>query len=118
MGAVHVDRRRTSRIPVDAVLEYRATGMEYYRLGQVSNVSTLSIEIRIDEPLAEDTVVTVLVRPEGAEQSIYRAVGEVKRKWRRDGAWVHVIAPSTRRPWSPMFIYNVLCSTFEVGPGA
>ncbi|MGA8261623.1 MAG: hypothetical protein WB783_15535 [Arenicellales bacterium] len=118
MGAQHIDRRRTSRIPVDAVLEYRATGMDYFRLGRVANVSTLSLEMRMDEPLEDDTVVTILVRPEGSAQNAYRAVGEVKRKWRRNGAWVHVISPSSRSPWSPMFIYNVLCSTFEAGPGA
>lgn len=113
-----IDRRRTTRIPVDAVVEYRATGMDCYGLCPVSNVSTLALEVGLNEALPNDTVVTILVRPEGSSQPAYRAVGEVRRREHRNGRWMHVISPPSRRPWSAMFIYNVLCSTFEGSPRA
>ena len=73
------ERRRTARIPVDAVLLYRAVGMEDYEICHVLNVSTLSLEILLDQALGEGTVVTIAVRPEGSSQQYYRVMGEVKR---------------------------------------
>lgn len=110
------ERRRTARIPVDAVLLYRAVGMDDFELCHVLNVSTLSLEILLDRALPESTVVTIAVRPEGASQQYYRVVGEVKRAQQREGGWMHVITASTERPWSPMFIYDVVCSTFDPAP--
>ena len=110
------ERRRTVRIPVDAVLLYRAVGMDDFELCHVLNVSTLSLEILLDRALPETTVVTIAVRPEGSSKQYYRVVGEVKRVTQREGGWLHVITASTERPWSPMFIYDVVCSTFDPAP--
>ena len=110
------ERRRTARIPVDAVLLYRAVGMDDYELCHVLNVSTLSLEILLDQALAEGTVVTIAVRPEGSLKQYYRVVGEVKRQEQLDVGWMHVITAPSERPWSPMFIYDVVCSTFDPVP--
>ena len=110
------ERRRTARIPVDAVLLYRAVGMDDFELCHVLNVSTLSLEILLDRALPEGTVVTIAVRPEGTSQQYYRVVGVVKRLQQREGGWMHVITASTTKPWSPMFIYDVVCSTFDPAP--
>lgn len=110
------DRRRTSRIPVHAVLEYRATGMGGYGRCEVLNASTMSLEVRLDTPLARDTVVAVVVRASGSPRPAGRAVGRVRRRERRDDGWFHVITAPDGRPWSPMFLYHVLCSSFESSP--
>ena len=110
------ERRRTTRIPVDAVLLYRAVGMDDYEICHVLNVSTLALEILLDQALPEGTVVAIAVRPEGSSQRYYRVVGEVKRLEQRDVGWMHVITAPSERPWSPMFIYDVVCSTFDPAP--
>lgn len=110
------ERRRTVRIPVDAVLLYRAVGMDDYEICHVLNVSTLSLEILLDQALAEGTVVTIAVRPEGSSQQYYRVVGEVKRREQRDVGYMHVITAPSEQSWSPMFIYDVVCSTFDPAP--
>ena len=110
------ERRRTARIPVDAVLLYRAVGMDDFELCHVLNVSTLSLEILLDQQLPEATVVTIAVRPEGSSKQYYRVVGEVKRVRQLEGGWMHVITSSSEKPWSPMFIYDVVCSTFDPAP--
>ena len=110
------ERRRTARIPVDAVLLYRAVGMGDYEICHVLNVNTLSLEILLDQVLPEGTVVTIAVRPEGSSQQYYRVAGEVKRREQRDAGWMHVITAPSERPWSPMFIYDVMCSTFDPAP--
>lgn len=110
------ERRRTARIPVDAVLLYRAVGMDNFEVCHVLNVSTLSLEILLDQVLPEAAVVTIAVRPEGSTRQYYRVVGEVRRVQQLEGGWMHVITASTEKPWSPMFIYDVVCSTFDPAP--
>ena len=110
------ERRRTPRIPVDAVLLYRAVGMDDFEICHVLNVSTLALEILLDQDLGEGTLVTIAVRPEGSSQQYYRVMGEVKRQEQRDIGWMHVITAPIEQPWSPMFIYDVVCSTFDPAP--
>ena len=110
------ERRRTARIPVDAVLLYRAVGMDNFKLCHVLNVSTLSLEILLDRALPETTIVTIAVRPEGTSRQYYRVVGRVTRVQQQAGVWMPVITAPTAKPWPPMFIYDVLCSTFNPAP--
>lgn len=120
------DCRRTARIPVDAVLLYRAGEAREFKLCHVLNVSTLSMEMLLDQPLPRGTVVTTVVFSEGSSKHHYYVVGQVLRvqqcSWQQrlfhegEGGWVHVIAAAAERPWSPMFIYDVICSTYYPAP--
>jgi hypothetical protein len=117
------DRRRTVRIPVDAVLHYCVEGMNDFELCHVLNVSTLSLEILLDQALPENTAITIAVRVGGSSQKHYRLAGQVKQvrqcSWmqtlfhQEKGGWVHVITAPIERPWSPMFIYDVVYSNFD-----
>lgn len=102
------DRRQTARIPVGAKLLHRAVGMGDYALCEVVNITTSGIELLLEKPLKSGTVVTILVRPEGSSHSHYRVVGIVQRSQRRRSRWLHVVRASSKRPWSSMFIYDVI----------
>lgn len=110
------DRRRTVRVPVDSVLLYRTMGTDNYRVCHVVNVSTKSAEIVLDHILARGDIVIIAVRPEGTRRQYYRVVGEVKRRARHDTGWMHIITAPSGESWDPMFIYDVLCSTFDHQP--
>jgi hypothetical protein len=90
--------------------------MDSYKVCHVVNASTMSVEIILDHILARDDVVIFAVRPEGTAQQYYRVVGEVKRRARSGAGWMHVITAQSEESWSPMFIYDVLCSTFDRQP--
>lgn len=98
-------------MPAAAKLLHRAVGMNNYALCEVLNVSTLSLEILLDRPLPPGTVVTVLAPPEGPARKYQRVVGRVERREERDGRWMHVVKAPSRRPWSPMFLFNVIYQT-------
>lgn len=102
------DRRRTARIPTGARMLHRAVGMTDYALCEVLNVTTSGIEMLAEQPLEPGSVVTILVRPEGSPRKYYRLVGSVERRERKLGRWLHVVRSSNRRPWSSMFIYDVM----------
>ena len=102
------DRRQTARIPTGAKLLHRAVGMSDYALCDVRNITTSGIELLLDRPWDRGTVMTVLVRPEGASHKYYRVVGAVDRREPVGSRWLHVIKASSKRPWSPMFIYDVM----------
>jgi len=102
------DRRQTARIPTGARLLHRAVGMADYALCDVLNVTTSGIEILAEHPLAPGTVVTMLVRPDGESRRYYRVYGSVERREPRSSRWLHVIRASSRRPWSSMFIYDLM----------
>lgn len=102
------DRRQTARIPTGAKLLHRAVGMRDYALCEVLNVTTSGIEMLAEQPLAPGTVVTFLVQSEDSPRKYYRVVGSVERRERKQARWLHVVKASNRRPWSPMFIYDVV----------
>lgn len=102
------DRRQTARIPTGAKLLHRAIGMSDYALCEVLNVTTSGIELLLERPLETGTVVTILVRPEGSSQRYYRVIGSVERREKGHSRWLHVVRASSRRPWSSMFIYDVM----------
>jgi len=108
LGDGAIDRRQTARIPAGARLLHRAVGMSDYALCEVLNVTTSAMELLLERPLETGTVVTILVRPEGSPRKYYRVVGSVERRAPRGSRWLHVIRASTKRPWSPMFIYDVM----------
>lgn len=110
------DRRRTARIPAGARLLLRAVGMRDYALCDVSCVSTLSLDLSLDRKLATGTVVTVLALQENTSKTYRRAVGSVERWQEKGGRWMHMIKASNKRPWSSMFIYDVVYQTL-VGSG-
>jgi len=107
------DRRRTARIPTDATLLHRAVGMHYYDLCDVVNVTTSGLELLLDNPLDVGTCVTILVRPEETPNERYRVVGRVDRRRPWEGKWLHVVRAASRRPWSPMLIYDLMCQTLS-----
>lgn len=82
--------------------------MADYALCEVLNVTTSGIELLLERPLEPGTVVTILVRPEGSQGRYYRVIGSVERRESRESRWLHVIRASSRRPWSSMFIYDVM----------
>lgn len=79
-----------------------------YALCDVVNITTSGIELLLERPLKTGTVVTILVRPEGSSHSHYRVIGIVQRSERRRSRWLHVVRASSKRPWSSMFIYDVI----------
>jgi hypothetical protein len=97
--------------------------MHDFELCPVLNVSTLSMEILLDQALPENTAITIAVCVEGSSQKHYRLAGQVKQvrqcSWMQKlfheekGGWVHVITAPIERPWSPMFIYDVVYSNFD-----
>lgn len=107
-GQDALDRRQTARIPTGTKLLLRAVGMRDYVLCEVLNVTTSGIELLLEWPLDTGTVVTILVRPEGMARKYYRVVGSVERREPRSARWLHVVRASSRRPWSSMFIYDVV----------
>lgn len=107
-GQLAPDRRQTARIPAGAKLLLRAVGMSDYVLCDVLNITTSGIELLLARPLEPGTVVTILVRPEGTPQKYYRVVGSVMRRESRYPRWWHVVRASSKRPWSSMFIYDVM----------
>lgn len=82
--------------------------MRGYALCDVLNVTTAGIEMLAEHRHETGTPVFILVRPEGALREYYRVVGSVERRERRHGRWLYVIRSSNSRPWSPMFIYDVM----------
>ncbi|MDZ7840798.1 MAG: cyclic nucleotide-binding domain-containing protein [Gammaproteobacteria bacterium] len=102
------DRRQTARIPAGAKLLHRAVGMGDYALCDVVNITTSGIELLLERPLPTGTVVTILVPTEGSSRSRYRVIGIVQRSERRRSRWLHVVRASHKRPWSSMFIYDVI----------
>lgn len=107
------DRRRVSRIPVDTVLYYRAEGMDKYEMGDVTSVSVMSLELLTDSPLSDGSVVTVAVRSNGSPQNS-TVIGAVIRRERLGEQWLHIIKAPGARPWSPLFLCRVICSTFNL----
>lgn len=101
-----VDRRCTVRVPARATLVHRAVGMDRYQLCEVVSVSTMSLEILFKRGLAPGTLVTFLVGREGCARDYYRVVGMVQRREKQGAQWMHVIR-ACRRPWSPMFVYDL-----------
>lgn len=82
--------------------------MSDYALCEVENVTTSGMELLLDRPLREGTVVTILVRPEGSPGKYYRVIGIVQRREKKHSRWLHVVRASSKRPWSSMFIYDVI----------
>lgn len=107
-GQTAPDRRQTARIPAGAKLLLRAVGMSDYVLCDVLSITTSGIEVLLARPLEPGTVVTILVRPEGTPKKYYRVVGSVMRRESRHPRWLHVVRASSKRPWSSMFIYDVM----------
>jgi hypothetical protein len=97
--------------------------MHDFELCHVLNVSTLSLEILLDQALPENTAITIAVRVGGSSQKHYRLAGQVKQvrqcSWmqtlfhQEKGEWLHVITAPIERPWSPIFIYDVVYSNFD-----
>ena len=106
------DLRRVARIPVDTVLYYRAEGMHRYGMCDVTSVSAMSLELLTESPLEDGAVVTVAVRPNWSPENC-TVVGTVIRPEKLDGRWLHVVKAPSARPWPPLFICRVLCSTFN-----
>lgn len=107
-GQASSDRRATARIPAGATLLHRAVGMRDYAPCAVVSVTTSGIELLGERPLEPGTVVTILVRPEASPRKYYRVIGSVVRRVPRHPRWLHVIKAATKRPWSTMFIYDVM----------
>ena len=101
-------------IPVDAVLALATPSMSDYTQCPVLNISTHALDVLLDQPLPVDTRVCFAVRPEGNGQRPYYVSGEVKQCGLQDHGWQIQISASADRPWSPMFLYDVLCSTFDL----
>ena len=100
-------------IPVDAILALTTPTMSDYTQCPVLNISTKALDILLDQPLPVSTRVTLAARPEGNGQRPYYVSGEVKQCGLQDLGWQIQISASDDRPWSPMFLYDVLCSTFD-----
>ena len=101
-------------IPVDAILALKTPTMTQYNQCPVLNISTQALDILLDQPLPVQTRVTLAVRPEGNGQRPYYVSGEVKQCGLQDHGWQIQLSASNDRPWSPMFLYDVLCSTFDL----
>ena len=101
-------------IPVDAVLAVKTSSMNDFSPCPVLNISHEVLDILLDQPLDLNTQVTLQVHPEGADQRPYFVSGEVKQCGLQDEGWLHQIVASSERPWSPMFLYDVICSTFDL----
>ena len=101
-------------IPVDAVLAMKTRNMTNFNPCPVLNISHEALDILLDQPLPLNTKVTLQVHPEGADQRPYFVSGEVKQYGLQDEGWLHQIVASSDRPWSPMFLYDVICSTFDL----
>ena len=101
-------------IPVDALLHFRTDNHNPFHMCHALSVSERSVHILLDQPLNNQAAVTIMVRPEGDGQQPYFVSGEVKKRGLQDGGWLHEVVASSNRPWSPMFQYDVLCSTFDV----
>lgn len=106
----------TRNIAVDAVIHFRTDSMQHFNPCHALSVSSDSVHILLDQPLNNQAHVTFRVRPEGAGQQPYSVTGEVKKRGLQDGGWLHEVTASSNRPWSPMFQYDVLCSTCDVLP--
>ena len=100
-------------IPVDAVLALSTPTSHDYTQCPVLNISTRALDVLLDQPLPVSTRVSLAVRPEGNGQRPYFVSGEVKQCGLQDHGWQLKISASADRPWSPMFLYDVLCSTFD-----
>lgn len=107
------DRRRTARIPTGARLLHRAVGMRDYEVCELALASTSAVELLLPRPLATGTVLTILIRPEGTSGRPYRLVGRVDRRGPRGARWLHVVKAPAARPWSPMYIYDVMCQVLN-----
>lgn len=105
-----------ANIPVDAVIQFQTDSMNSFKSCHALNVSSAGVHILLDQPLPNQATVTLMVRPEGTGQQPYFVSGEVKKRGLQDGGWLHEVAASSNRPWSPMFQYDVLCSAFGVVP--
>ena len=101
-------------IPVDALVALKTPTMPEYAQCPVLNISHKALDILLDQPLPVNTRVTVAVRPEGSGQRPYYVSGEVKQCGLQDHGWQIQLSASADRPWSPMFLYDVLCSTFDL----
>ena len=101
-------------IPVDAILALSTPTMSDYTQCTVLNISTHALDVLLDQPLPVLTRVTLAARPEGNGQRPYYVSGEVKQCGLQDLGWQIQISASNDRPWSPMFLYDVLCSTFDL----
>ena len=97
-------------IPVDAVILYRTEHSNDFHSCHVLNVSHEAVHILLDQPLNHHTNITFMVQPEGFGQQPYYVLGEVKKRGLQDGGWLHEVTASSNRPWSPMFLYDVLCT--------
>lgn len=104
---------KNASIPVNAVLAFRTHTMHAFDPCPVLNISTNALDILLDQPLPDHTRVTLAVHPEGAGQRPYFVSGEVKQCGLQDAGWQHQIVASSDRPWSPMFLYDVMCSVDE-----
>ena len=100
-------------IPVDAILAFQTPTMNQFAQCPVLNISTKALDILLDQPLPVFTRVSIAVRPEGSGQRPYYVSGEVKQCGLQDHGWQIKLCASADRPWSPMFLYDVLCSTFD-----
>ena len=101
-------------IPVDAILALSTPTMSDYTQCPVLNISTKALDILLDQPLPVSSRVTLAARPEGNGQRPYYVSGEVKQCGLQDLGWQIQISASNDRPFSPMFLYDVLCSTFDL----
>ncbi len=99
-------------IPVDAVIQFRTDNTEFNPCHALS-VSAKAVHILLDQPLHNQAAMTLMIRPEGDGQQPYFVSGEVKKRGLQDGGWLHEVVASSNRPWSPMFQYDVVCSTFD-----
>ena len=104
----------TQQIPVDAQLQLQTNSSSDFFTCHALAVSQHSVHVLLDQPLNNQATVTIMVRPEGTGQQPYYVSGEVKKRGLQDGGWLHEVIASSNRPWSPMFQYDVLCSTIDV----
>ena len=111
---MNLHNQQSQSIPVDAVLAFQTPTMHNFDQCPVLNISHEALDILLDQPLKPSTRVTLAVRPDGVGQRPYYVSGEVKQCGLQDHGWQIQICASADRPWSPMFLYDVLCSTFDL----
>ena len=105
--------QHNNTIPVDAIVHLRSQSNNQLQPCHVLAVSDHAVHVLLDAPLNNQATVSIMVRPEGNGQQPYFVSGEVKKRGLQDGGWLHEVVASSNRPWSPMFQYDVICSTSE-----